>query len=715
MKDVYNITTKEEVESIIKKSFLGVEMSKHGRNTYYKIGSGFDCETTVTPKKYAFAYVWQFSLNETVFIGRKVRDFYSFMIILDKYLKKRYYRTTHKKPKQFPQLLIYIANFGYEWAFFKTQFARVGIRKAFAKEKRQPLSVSVGNCLEFRECLGLWGNSLAEIAKNYTKTQKLVGELNYSLARNSLTEIDEKHELPYMVNDVRILSELGLLTFERFKGKPIPYTATGIIRNEVKSRIQAKGKLVFNSTKETVHRIYPHTLHEYEKAMKFLFCGGLTHSNYEYVGEHLYDIQCADLTSDYPACMAHNSYPAGSLIPNCTISDMIKYPHYYALFTFTNVRPKTTHTLISEHKLIAQEKATFDNGRVYSADKISVYLNEIDFETFNMFYTYDDDFAVKDIHCFTMSKPIPKELFDVLFEQYLKKAQLKADGKADTPEYIDSKKIVNGCFGFTATRIYISEVEYKDGDLQEKSRIKHFKSMLINRETSVKRYYHTYTVKSQDEKLYKELTKNIWLSPFIAVYTTSYARRILADVITRFPNCIVQYDTDSIYFKLCHSDSAELQKYLHEYNDMIIEKNKKIFDNPLYYDLGTWDFDKPCTQFKCLGAKRYLKKQGGKIKLVAAGCKSKAFVKYCKENNLDYFETFTKGMLLDEFSSMKTTLKYYDKKDKPYTDIIKDYQGNIERVEIDTCAVITDIPFKLTMKDTWLQLIDYWKGEEKKL
>ena len=28
--------------------------------------------------------------------------------------------------------------------------------------------------------------------------------------------------------------------------------------------------------------------------------------------------------------------------------------------------------------------------------------------------------------------------------------------------------------------------------------------MLINRETGVKRYYHSYTVKSQDEKLYKE-------------------------------------------------------------------------------------------------------------------------------------------------------------------------------------------------------------------
>ena len=580
--------------------------------------------------------------------------------------------------------------------------------------------MSVGSCIEFRECLGLWGNSLYDIAKNYTKTKKLKGDLEFkdkdgnNVQRNTKTILTEK-EMQYCINDVQILSELGLLTFERFKGKPIPYTATGIIRNEVKSRIQAKGKIVFKSTKETVQRIYPHTLREYNIAMKYLFCGGLTHSNYDYVGEHMYDIQCADLTSDYPSCMCRFSYPAGTLLQNCDISDMYKYPHWYGLFTFNNVRPKTGHTQVSEHKLIRGVNVTLDNGRVYSADKIVLYLNEIDFEVFNMFYKYDDDFAIRDIHCFTQSKPIPKELFDVLFEQYLKKAQLKADGKQDTPEYIDSKKIVNGCFGFTATRIYITEVEHKNGDLTEKKRIKEYQSIMINRNTKQYRKSHVYTLKPQTEQLFHELTKNIWLSPFIAVYTTSYARRILADVITRFPDCVVQYDTDSIYFKMCHYQSNEVYEYLQEYNERIIEENKQIFDNPLYYDLGTWDFDKPCTQFKCLGAKRYLKKQGGKIKMVAAGCKAKAFVQYCDKNHLDYFETFDKNMLLDEFSSMKTTLKYYDKKDKPYTDTITDYQGHTEHVEIDTCAVITDIPFKLTMSETWLQMIKYWKDEGKKL
>lgn len=711
---IVNVKLSENVDSCIKQCIRGSERSKHGYTTYYKIGAGFDCETTITPKKYAYAYIWQFSINDTVFIGRTTKHFFEFMKLLDKNLKSEYYRRTHKKPKQFPQLLVYIANFGYEWSFFKSEMVELGIRKVFAKKKRQPLSVSVGDCIEFRECLGLWGNSLKEIAKNYTKTQKAVGDLDYNVSRNSYTVLSRR-ELGYVCNDVLILSELGLITFERFRKKSIPYTQTGIIRNEVKNRIKAKGNLVFNSTKEAVKRIYPHSLNEYNKAMKYLFCGGLTHSNYEYVGKILYDVQCADLTSDYPAQMAHFSYPAGTLLENCTVKELEHYPHFYALFTFYNVRPINGHTIVSEHKLISYSNATFDNGRVYSADYIRLYLNEIDLENFNMFYTYDDDFIISDIHCFTQSKPIPKELFDVLFEQYLIKAELKKNEQTETIEYIESKKVVNGCFGFTATRLYLTDILFDGSDITERDKIKKYRSIVYNRNMMTFTPGRTYTMKNELEEIYRLLTKDIWLSPFIAVWCTSYARRVLCDVISKFPDCIVQYDTDSVYFLMCHYQSNELRAYLENYNKEIEAKNKELFDNPLYWDLGTWDFENPCTRFKCLGAKRYLKYQKGKIKLVCAGAKSKAFVKYCDENHLDYFKAFKKDMLLDEASSMKTTLKYYDRKEEPYTDTIIDEQGHIQDVKIKTCAVITDIPFQLFVSDTWLNLIKYWKSEEKKL
>lgn len=689
--------------------------TRHGMQVYWNVGAGFDCETTQTPKRYAYVYIWQFSINRQTFIGRSCDTFYEFAKTLDGALKTLYYRGTHKKPKAFPKLLVYIANMGYEWSFFKTKFLELGISKTFAKEPRKPLSLTVGECLEFRECLGLWGGSLAEVAKNYTKTQKLVGDLDYSIPRNSKTFLTPK-ELAYCENDVQILSELGMITFKKFHERPIPYTNTGIIRNDVKTRMQAKGKLYFEGIKEAVKRIYPHNLREYRIAMKYLFCGGLTHANYRYVGKKLSCVQCADLTSDYPACMAHNTFPAGTLLTNCTVEDMEKYPHWYALFTFSNVESKTGHTLISEHKIIESEKATFDNGRVYSAKTLSVYLNEIDFENFDALYKYDDEFSICDIHCFTQSKLIPSELFDVLFEQYRIKALLKKEQKSETIEYIESKKIVNGCFGFTATRLYLTDVILQNGDLKETNKIKKFRSIRFDIRTGERSKGRTYILKNQEEEVYKILTKNVWLNPFIAVYTTSYARRILVDIISRFPDCVVQYDTDSIYYLKEHKDGAKLREYMENYNKEIEEMNREIFDNDdLYLDLGTWDFDKPCIFFKSLGAKRYLKQTGYKIKLVCAGCKSKAFTKFCDKNGYDYFKVFTRDMLLNEFNSMKTTMRYYPKKDKPYIDTITDTQGHTQTVKIDTCGVITNIPFSLSMNGEWLKLIETLLENEKRV
>ena len=81
---------------------------------------------------------------------------------------------------------------------------------------------------------------------------------------------------------------------------------------------------------------------------------------------------------------------------------------------------------------------------------------------------------------------------------------------------------------------------------------------------------------------------------------------------------------------------------------------------------------------------------------------------------MDYFEFFDRDMLLNEFSSMKTTMKYYPKRDTPYEDTITDYQGHTQHVKIDTCGVITDIPFSLTMNGEWLKMVETLLENEKR-
>lgn len=656
---------------------------------YFRAGAGFDCETTKTPKGYSYVYAWQFSLNNYEVIGRRTEDFETFLLALDDYLFQldRWKNKWH--PDQQTQLLIFDANMGYEFAHFKRVFGRVGMREVFAKDRRHPLKLNVGRCLEFRECLGVFGFSLANIAETYTKTQKKVGDLDYSKQRNSLTPL-EPAELGYLQNDVAILSELCFVAFDMFP-KSIPLTGTGIIRNAVKEKLMQQGKMSMEFAKERTAKLMPETLAEYNVMMDYLYCGGWAHSYFPLIERVLPNVRCADLVSDFPAQMFQHSFPAGSLLRNCCVADMEKFPHWYALFTFYDVRTKYNHSFISEHKCIDLDGCTLDNGRVWKADMMQVYLNEVDYSNFCWLHTFNESMTeVQDIHCFTRSERITPALLDTLKEQYRKKNQLKAEGKGHTREYAESKKFVNGCYGMCATRIYLENVVIDEtgADLKE----------------------------VPSEKGYKELIKNIWLSPWIAIYTTSYAREILVYFVTEYPELIVQYDTDSIYYRTDQPLSAELEKDIDAFNDWKRATNNKIFDNDLFFEsLGTWERDPVAQRFKCLGAKRYIKEVDGKIKVVCAGMKEKAFLEYCKRNDYDPFDYFGHKLYLFPDDSGKTTLKYYDGKQGVYKDTITDEYGNTEKVTIETCGVITEIPFGLYMSEIWREFVRYQVERMKKL
>ena len=696
MADIVYFEQCRDIAAQIRKRFDGAVTEKHGMKSYWKLGSGFDCETTRTPKGYSYVYMWQLSLADLVILGRTTGTAEQCLQILSDTARAAYYVNHHHKPKQFPQLIVWDCNLGYEWAHFKRNFGRLGIRSVFAKDRRHPLSLNVSDCLEFREALGVFGYSLANIAATYTKTQKAVGDLDYSIARHSKTEMTgtglpfdqlDGTEIGYCVNDVVILSELGTIALDMFKGA-IPLTGTGIIRKAVKDRIRAKGKLCLEFAKQRTRKLMPKTLKDYQVMSQLLFCGGWAHSYFPAVGRVLQNVVCADLTSDFPAQMCHHDFPAGALIGNRTFDEMCAAKHWYALVTFYGIKAKYKHSLISEHKLLEKVNVTIDNGRVYSADVISVYCTEIDFGNIMQIYDYVEcDFS--DIHIFTQSKPCTPELIDVMMQQYRRKNELKQQGKSGTREYAESKKFVNGCYGMTATKIYTEDVVFdeKMKDLNGK----------------------------QTEKSYKELISDLWLSPWIAIYTTAYARSVLVRFIKKYPEIIVQYDTDSLYFLDGVEGSEELKADMRAYNAWITAKNRKLFDGDPFFDtLGTWDFDDPIDKFKCLGAKRYIKQSGDKIKAVCAGCKPDAYNEYCKKHDLDPFDYFDNGMNLPPAESGKTTLCYFDGLPSGcYEDTITDPAGNTQRVYIETCAVIRDIPFGIFMSKMWLYFMRHYHDDKR--
>ena len=78
--------------------------------------------------------------------------------------------------------------------------------KDFCEGKASTLYGIIDDCVEFRDILMITGGSLATLAKEYTNTQKLVGDLDYNVPRNYKTPLHSEKitdkDLQYCYNDV---------------------------------------------------------------------------------------------------------------------------------------------------------------------------------------------------------------------------------------------------------------------------------------------------------------------------------------------------------------------------------------------------------------------------------------------------------------------------------------------------------------------------------
>jgi DNA polymerase elongation subunit (family B) len=220
-------------------------------------------------------------------------------------------------------------------------------------------------------------------------------------------------------------------------------------------------------------------------------------------------------------------------------------------------------------------------------------------------------------------------------------------------------------------------------------------------------------------KTFKELKRNFWLNPYIAFWCTSYARAILMDFLSKYPNQIIQYDTDSLYY--LQKGGEELEKALLKYNDDILIKNRRIFrneENPtLFETLGQWDFDDVYIKFMGMGAKKYIKQdKDGKIHTVIAGLPKGAIPKEIEEKGIKspfnyynplikYMQTNTNKIIVNHVYAHKFASVYCDDIETHY-ETISDYQGNTTLQEVSSYHAIIPIDYTLTMsKDYILEII----------
>lgn len=707
--------TLDNIPAVCRNVLRGVEICRNRERDskqceyYLRCGAGYDTEsTTITDEKgkplFAFVYHVQIMINGQYIYFRDLQLLIPFLQQLCSEVKK--FKKHSSSAKQ-PVLIIWVANLAHEYAFFKRQLAAVGISDVFAKTERDPLKITLNECIEFRECIGLFGNSLADIAKNNTKTQKLTGDLDYDLIRTPSTPIktvpDEGHEhseYEYMKNDVAILDELSEVAFREFTDQKlkIPMTSTGILRQKCKKRIHNR---YYEERSNTP--LMPSKEADYVMQRRYSYAGGLSGTSPVYAGKFIKKSKSADIVSDYPAQMNHHYFPAGEL-KETKPENFPKIGNKFKIMLFkADVLPKTKHAVLSVHKIMnyfTASEAVPEIGRIKSAIPVNgklwegknalLLLNNTELKALSELYSFKN-IRLYRVWYFTEKKRPPKFLRDCMNEDYLLKKQLKNEGQKDTPIYAKTKAAINSYYGMTATRLYDCIFKYKEFDEKSGEDIHDIRE-------------------AASELSYDERREKMWLSPYIAYWTTTYARAIIMHFIAAYPDLILQYDTDSLYYITDPSvvpaeRIAALESELKEYNRMKMLKNNRLFKGDKnYLDLGTWEIDEEDnTGFKGLGAKRYIVRTAdGKLKPTVAGMVKSSFKDFIAETGKDPFEVFENDFTLNRIRSKKLASKYND--EHIGLRKVTDYRGNTEVIDIGTYHALYPIEFTIKGADVFLKL-----------
>ena len=663
----------------------------------------------VVDTAFAYMYVWQMSINDQVIIGRTWDEF------IDTIEKIHTICQTNSARK----IRIWVANLGCEFQFIRKYLK---IKKLFARSTREPIIVELDNGIILQDCLAISGGSLAQLAKDYTPTQKLKGDLDYTIPRNSKTPLTPE-EIGYCVNDVVILAEYDTYLHETYtkQGHEIPMTQTGIDRKAVQKRFKeamsytgADNKQYPDTRKVFNHiQCYPHTPKEYNILTQYVYRGGYTHSNIIHTGMVLHDVNGWDYTSDYPAVMLQCQYPMTPFIEDKTINSIDKLPKgkaWYAMFMFKNIKSTTVHSIESvsktaEYKFCNGSQArlsndygyVIDNGRVDSANQMSVWLTDLDWQVYQKYYKWDDVqvIGVRVAEYGMLPEYLTAPIKNAYKEKNQIKIYLKSIGEDNSPAYAISKAKLNGFYGLCVQKLVMEEITYVND---------HWGS------TPGDGYYDLIGCEYNDQYDTLNLKKGrrypkLPLLPQWGVWVCAHARKRLLDMVYAIGADVVYCDTDSLY---CLNVAAHQSK-IDAYNKAVKDWNIKNLGQE-FAELGTFDkLNKTdYTEFKTLGAKRYVKtgyndkKKKVETHVTIAGLPKGTLEEYCEKNNLDIYETFTDGLMFEMSDANKNAHKYND---SDHADYITDEYGNTEYMSEKSSLGIYQTTFGMSLDDFYANLI----------
>lgn len=618
--------------------------------SYLEIPCAFDIETTNIYKRnnkgqidnkqrpFAFMYHWQFCIGYRVVFGRTWHDFQSMLSLIE--------RNMNLSSKM--RLVVYVHNLSFEFQFMR-RF--LNVIDSFCKSERSPLKIVHNGCIEFRCSAALSNMSLAMFCKNENaKYYKLVDTFDYGKIRTADTELTEE-EQGYCYNDVRGLCEciLSLMRFDTLAS--IPMTSTGYVRRDARIAVKKnkKNRRLFKDSALSAD--------EY-RIMRVAFRGGDTHANSRHANQIIKDVHSFDIASSYPACMMIDRFPISKFIP-IQISTFFKMRNeckerycfllHIKLHDLRFVAPHgIPYIALAKCGHVSGDKI-LDNGRIYSASDVSMWVTDIDLDIINAEYEYNG-YSISDVYC-SLSGALSDEYKGVIMDYYRKKTELKGlDDEESLYLYGKSKNRLNALYGMMCMRLDQSETKYTgEGETG-------YETTVDDLEVTLEKYYKR---------------RNNFLSYQHGVWVTANARKRLHDFYNTIGRDLVYGDTDS--GKIINIDrhienieklNERLKKEAEQFGAYAYDRNGEI------HYMGVWEYDGKY-DMKTLGAKKYVAQIGDKCYSTIAGVNKKAGQEYF--NNHGGLDAFKIGATIENSGHL---VAYYN-------------DDEIHEIEVSGCKMIT--------------------------
>lgn len=557
---------------------------ENGKIIGYRKGEDNEYWNNLTP--IALCYIWQFSVNGEVYYGRELTDFLKVLSDLPSDVK----------------IIIWVHNLSYEFQFlcniltWKDVFARTPHKPMKCVSNEYPNIEFRCSYMLTRLSLDSWGKQLG--------VSKMTGDLDYDVIRTPRTILTDK-EMKYCEQDCKVVDAGIRYYLKKYKKqRNIPLTQTGTVRKEVKDILTADKQYV-----RMIKKLVPDRPSEYARLQQ-IFAGGYTHANQMYAGKLINElIEHYDFASSYPTVMIAEKYPMTKWYYNgINEIDENKFDDMAFMFylKFYNIESVSFNTYIQSSK-VTGKKMDFDNGRVIRAEYLEIYVTEQDYITISNNYTWDKMEVVRVWQC--KKDYLPRPFLEYILQLYANKTELKdVQGMEDL--YLQSKQYINSMFGMCVTALIQSDVDFDNGEWNIKP---------LTEEDVLKKL-----IKLSD---YHDREKHYFLSYSWGCWVTAYARRNLWKCIEYCDHDVLYCDTDSIFvrgkqdFTWYNDEVTEKLRKACEIRELDFEKTRPFTPKGKQKPLGVFDKEDDCSQFKTLGAKRYVERRvsDNKLHLTVSG------------------------------------------------------------------------------------------------